>query len=273
MQSTNLKIKRPDLDEDILGLDAAPSGGNISKKQTRKEFDRRRFVWNDRIMLDPSISDLKHRVAVLISNKYLNFTKGYAWPKQKDMAAKLGLGIRTIQCALDALVDAGHLGREVAHGRGRNNRYWPIFDTENVQEGDIKPAPPCTFTDDDDSKTCTATPENLHGDDIKPAPPFVHNPLTNPCNNPKERGPTRPQIIGKKGQTSWPEGFKLTPDLIGYAERKKFTRFKADNMFEEFKNNSLANGKTFSDWDSAWKSWVDKQNRFTPPEEVRNTGF
>ena len=167
-------------------------------EQPRKQFDRQRFAWNDRIMLDPAISDLQFRVAVVLSNRYLSFAKGYAWPKQEDLAADLGLGIRTIQYALNALVDAGYLGREVAHGRGRNNRYWLILDTENLQDGDIKPAPSCTFSDDEDSKTCTVTPENLHGDDIKPARPFVHIPLTIPTNNPttkKDKGLTSHQLV------------------------------------------------------------------------------
>jgi hypothetical protein len=89
-------------------------------------------------------------------------------------------------------------------------------------------------------------------------------------NEPKERESTRPPIIGKKGQTGWPEGFKLTPNLIAYAEQKNFSQSKAENMFEAFRNNSLANGKTFVDWDSGWRSWVDKEIKFKRDEPDRN---
>jgi Helix-turn-helix domain len=143
-----------------------------ANEQLRKEFATKKLAWIDRLLLDLSVSDLQFRVAVLISNKYLNYTKGYAWPKQDVMAADLGLKRRAVQNALDALVGAGHLGREVARGHGRNNRYWPFFDTEN---GDIRCAPACTSSDDDDPQMCTATTDDVHGDDKSDVHGHTHN--------------------------------------------------------------------------------------------------
>jgi len=70
----------------------------------RRRLSRQRFAWIERILLDPSISHLQFRVAILINNKYLNGTSGDAWPSQEQLAADLGLALRTIQYALDALV-------------------------------------------------------------------------------------------------------------------------------------------------------------------------
>ena len=226
--------------------------------QLRKQFDRQRFAWNDRIMLDPSISHLQFRVAVLITSKYLNFTLGYAYPRQEDLAAGLGLKRRAIQKALDALVDAGYLGREVARGHGLNNRYWPIFETENVQEGDIRCARPYTSTD---PQMCTVTTDDVHGEAIRCARPYAHNPTTNPFTKPKERESTR-SPTGKKEQTGWPEGFKLTPSMIAYAGQKRFSQDKAEEMFEKFRNNSLAKGNVFADWNAAWRTWTDREPQF-----------
>lgn len=106
----------------------------------------------------------------------------------------------------------------------------------------------------DDNKTCTAIRTNLSKRTL----------LSN-----QERESTRPPI-GKKEQTGWPEGFKLTPNLIAYAEQKNYGQCKAIDMFNEFRNSSLANGKTFANWEFGWRSWVDKEIKFKPSEPDRN---
>jgi len=232
----------------------------------RRRLSRQRFAWIERILLDPSISHLQFRVAILINNKYLNGTSGDAWPSQEQLAADLGLALRTIQYALDALVDAGLLHRDVARGRSLHNRYRPIFETENLQDGDVKGAPLCTFSD---PKTCTVAPENVHGDDNKTCTAIRTNLSKRTLLSNQERESTRPPI-GKKEQTGWPEGFKLTPNLIAYAEQKNYGQCKAIDMFNEFRNSSLANGKTFANWEFGWRSWVDKEIKFKPSEPDRN---
>jgi hypothetical protein len=179
-------------------------------------------------------------VAVLIVGKYLNSTSRDAWPKQTKLAADLGVCTRTVQNGLDALVAAGHLA--VQGSRGRVNHYRPIFETEDAQSDAHQPTQFLAHVGPEGTQVLAHDPRNLTTGSS--ANSFVHEPFKgNPSNEPKERGPTRPPIVGKKGQTSWPEGFKLTPSLIDYAEQKKFTRFKADIMFEEFQKQLIGQWK------------------------------
>jgi DNA-binding transcriptional MocR family regulator len=82
------------------------------------------LAWIDRILLDPSVSDLQFRLAALIGNRYVTSRDA---PSQRLLAADLGVCIRTIQNALRALETLGHIA--VQGSRGETNHYRPIFET------------------------------------------------------------------------------------------------------------------------------------------------
>jgi DNA-binding transcriptional regulator YhcF (GntR family) len=259
MQSTNLKIKRPD---------AAPSvGANISNEKLRKQFVRQKLAWIDGIVLDLDVPSFAFRLAALIASKYLNSTSGDAWPKQTTLAADLGVCTKTVQNGLDALEAAGHLA--VRGSRGRVNHYRPIFKTEDAQSDAHQPTQILSHVGPEGAQILSHDPRKFFR--MSSEDSFVHEPLKeNPLKEPKEREGTRSPIIGKKEKTGWPQGFKLTPSLIAYAAQKRFSHDRAEEMFEKFRNNSLANGKTFADWEFGWRSWVDKEINYKRDEPDRN---
>jgi biotin operon repressor len=237
----------------------------------RRSIAKQKFAWIDRIVLDRNVPHFACRVAVLISNKYLNRTSGDAWPSQSKLAADLGVCRRTIQYALDTLIETGHIAVQVS--RGRVNHYRPIFKAEDAQSGAQVDAQQAAQVELVGAQSDAPDLRNLTTGGY--ANSFAHNPSKRTLLSNPERESTRPPIekkepIGKKEQTGWPEGFRLTANLMAYAERKNFSQSKAENMFEAFQNNSIANGKTFSNWEFGWRSWVDKENKFKRDEPDRN---
>ena len=247
MRPTDLKIKL---------LDAAPGDEKL-----RKQFVRQKLSWIDGIALDLDVPNFALRLAVVIASKYVNNTSGDAWPKQATLAADLGVCIKTIQNGIDALEAAGHL--TVRGSRGLVNHYSPIFKAEDAPQ----PTQILSHVGPEGTQILSHDPRKILR--MSSEDSFLHEPLKEtPFKEPKEKESPRTPIGQTK--TGWPEGFKLTPNLITYAERKNFSQSKALEMFNEFHNNSKASGKTFADWEYGWRSWVDKEIKFNPSEPDRN---
>jgi hypothetical protein len=84
-----------------------------------------RLRWLDAVARDPDMRGLPTAIAVQLAINYFNSTTGLAWPAHSTLAKRLGANPRSIQRALDALVEAGWLKRAVG-GRQESNRYWMI---------------------------------------------------------------------------------------------------------------------------------------------------
>ena len=84
----------------------------------------RRLEWLERVARDPACRGLPTAVAVQLAARYFNSKTGRAWPKVATLASALTANRRSVQRALDVLVEAGHLERELGGGAGRTNSYW-----------------------------------------------------------------------------------------------------------------------------------------------------
>lgn len=60
----------------------------------------------------------------------------------------------------------------------------------------------------------------------------------------------------KRRATSIPEDAIVSPDFIRIAEDKGVSQQEAEAQFERFKGHALANGKTYKDWNAAWRNWL-----------------
>jgi hypothetical protein len=60
--------------------------------------------------------------------------------------------------------------------------------------------------------------------------------------------------------TRLPEDFELTPERKAYAIAKGVP--DPENQMVGFKNHHKAHGKTMSDWDAAWRTWVGNVKKF-----------
>lgn len=67
---------------------------------------------------------------------YLNHDKGFAWPSIRRLAIECNCSKRTVQRAIDGLVEDGWFVVDRGRGRGRTNRYAPNF---SRLEGKVAP--------------------------------------------------------------------------------------------------------------------------------------
>jgi len=96
----------------------------MTKKPVLGSFSKR-MEWLERVSRDPDCRGMPLAVAVQFAARYFNATTGRAWPALATLAKTLTVGRRSVQRALDVLVETGHLKREVGGGgSGHTNSYW-----------------------------------------------------------------------------------------------------------------------------------------------------
>ena len=99
----------------------------------QKAFRRAKANFRAAIIHDHSLSPAARIVGWKIADS-LNARTGDAWPGQEYLAAKLGLGVRTIRRGTAAVIQAGYF---IAKMDGRRRRYVPCFEkAANSAAGD-----------------------------------------------------------------------------------------------------------------------------------------
>jgi hypothetical protein len=75
-----------------------------------------------------------------------------------------------------------------------------------------------------------------------------------------------------KRACSFPENFFLTDERRAVADRHGIPVDRVAGVFEHFRDHSIANGKTFKDWDAAWRTWCRNDEKFGGNNGPRNNG-
>ena len=79
--------------------------------------------WLNQIAGDGTLPALAVRTAILLADDY-DDEKGYAWPSQLGLAARLNASRAGVRLAIKRLDDAGYLEYVAQRGRKKNNRYF-----------------------------------------------------------------------------------------------------------------------------------------------------
>lgn len=87
------------------------------------DFTRRKLEWLDAVSSDPRLHNLSVALAVKLAVRYLNSETEEAWPGIDRLAHELNADRRSVQRALDRLVDGGWLRRKRGGGRANTNTY------------------------------------------------------------------------------------------------------------------------------------------------------
>jgi hypothetical protein len=102
------------------------------------EFTRHQREWLLQVTKDASLPASCTRLANVLALKYMNRTKGCAWPTVPTLAKTLGITTRAVTNQIGRLVEAGHLRVDHDHGRGHSNVYrWRLKHTENRSGGEV----------------------------------------------------------------------------------------------------------------------------------------
>lgn len=155
--------------------------------------------------------------------------EGHCWPSMASLSRKCSKGERTVQGAIKALCEAGHLTRREVPGKGCNYTVHP-----RSNDAPAKSAPPQPTAEtpaaaaDKPSRTITKKQTREHEilEDWSPQP-FG------------ERSKSRAIV------DSW------SPDEL-------------ETQLEHFRAHHKSHGSRFIDWQDAWSTWVLNSRRFGP---------
>lgn len=78
----------------------------------------------------------------------------------------------------------------------------------------------------------------------------------------RECAPPAEKQSRKKIRLPMPDILVMTDTHREYAARFGFLGAKSDQLFLAFKNHHGAVGSIFSDWDAAWRKWIDNEIKF-----------
>lgn len=68
-----------------------------------------------------------------------------------------------------------------------------------------------------------------------------------------------------KRATQFPEGFLLTDERRAVAIGHGIPDDRVAGVFEHFRDDRIAKGKIFKDWDAAWRTWCRNDSKFSGP--------
>jgi hypothetical protein len=88
---------------------------------SRDDFTKDRLAWLEQVAEDPKLPAAAKSIAIKLCTKYLSRRYGAAWPGVESLALDIRTTARTVQLAMRALVECGHLS-ETARRRQTPNK-------------------------------------------------------------------------------------------------------------------------------------------------------
>ena len=197
--------------------------------ETKIRSDRR-FAIIDEWVLDLDISDRAIRLYAVL-NRYADKDTNKAFPSRQTLADRLRCSPKSVDRALDELIQFGLLKKQQRHNSSLIfTLVTPV--SRGVDSGDQGGWTPVTRgvdTGDDLTRTTKREPKN-------------DNHLTRPTNA-DEYEPSKEFLE------------KLAIDFPGV---------RLDSQLEKFRDHHMAAGSTFKIWDRAFRKWVRQASEWSP---------
>ena len=197
--------------------------------ETKIRSDRR-FAIIDEWVLDLDISDRAIRLYAVL-NRYADKDTNKAFPSRQTLADRLRCSPKSVDRALDELIQFGLLKKQQRHNSSLIfTLVTPV--SRGVDSGDQGGWTPVTRgvdTGDDLTRTTKREPKN-------------DNHLTKPTNA-DEYEPSKELLE------------KLAIDFPGV---------RLDSQLEKFRDHHMAAGSTFKIWDRAFRKWVRQASEWSP---------
>ena len=197
--------------------------------ETKIRSDRR-FAIIDEWVLDLDISDRAIRLYAVL-NRYADKDTNKAFPSRQTLADRLRCSPKSVDRALDELIQFGLLKKQQRHNSSLIfTLVTPV--SRGVDSGDQGGWTPVTrgvVTGDDLTRTTEREPKN-------------DNHLTKPTNA-DEYEPSKELLE------------KLAIDFPGV---------RLDSQLEKFRDHHMAAGSTFKIWDRAFRKWVRQASEWSP---------
>lgn len=185
------------------------------------------------------------------------------FPSQEYLAEHCEMTSRTIRTHLEELERIGLIRREKVRASGQFDR------TEYTLFLDVFLPPPEKSSD---GKSASSPPENSRRHHRKN---FPTNPVREPLREPviSAQGELLPKQERPKRKSRLPDWAEISDGMRRAAEKRSISQQEAEAQFQRFKNDALAKGKSFVDWDRAFVTWLDSPYYRPITSVPNNSGF
>lgn len=235
-----------------------------------------KLAWLKAIHADIGLNPATKNVAVGLFMHH-NEKDGRCNPKQKTLAAALGLKLRRVNEGIKALHDAGW----IASVRTRGASYYRLnipAEAEMRAAAHISEeamgaryAPPHVADTRQGTQQIRAT---ARMEPSSSTVPMNRLSLEENASGEVRQGSKR-QTQRQTTGTPLPANFELTEQLRGAAQVAGVRVADIDKAFAMFRSHALANGRTCSDWDAAWTLWcetrAERQQRDAVKEQPKRS--
>jgi len=194
----------------------------------------RRFAIIDEWILDLSISDRALRLYAVL-NRYADKDTHKAFPSRRTLAERLNCSSKSVDRAINELIDAGLLEKEQ---RWNSSLMFTLTSGAPVSrgvdspvQGGWSPQSRGVDTDDDLTRTTELEPEN-------------ENHLT-------------------KSKPKNADDYEPSQDLLE-ALTRDYPGVRLDIELEKFRDHHMANGSQFKIWDRAFRKWIRQAADWSP---------
>jgi hypothetical protein len=242
-----------------------------------------KFDWLRMVAADHDLRGLPTSVAIELAATYFNSRSGKAWPAAQTLADNLGVHKRNVQRALDKLVDAELLGREIGgHGPCHTNRYWMLNDiSQEVKQTFKKGRKGVASATQVKREHKERESERVTPSDPSPSFSARRNSKgkTNPAGQTRTGRKTSKLRTGSKvraGQKPFPETWELGNAELAAANLiiSEWDFETVETEFKKFRDWHLDRGSTSANWGAAWKTWCERGRPYLPKYGTsRETGM
>lgn len=205
---------------------------------------------------DPELSSSRRMVMVVLAN-YAG-DSGRAWPSQQLIANEAGCGIRSIKDHLAWLEKAGFITRtttNLGQGNGSRTSYQIHADrlAQTLSDAGEEIAG-ANFARANEREARCSIPHLTNRQE--PSIPIDTNvSIGQPTEKPPE--PKRSgKVRGASRKTGLPENWAPSIKAYSVASQAGLSREEINHEADQFRNSAIANGRTYADWDAAFRTWI-----------------
>lgn len=214
---------------------------------------------------DTRLSHIQLRVLLAIGS-FTSKNKA-AYPKQRTIAEMLGIARETVNRSIKVLRELGYVSVEHQQrddGGQRESLYWVNLDPSDADvTAPVIDANPCDETITPPVTSCDHTPCDHTASHLRTS----HKNLFTEANASVERAgasiPPNPEpkirsgrVRGSARKTSLPDNWAPTITAYATASKLGMTREEINHEADQFRNSAIANGRTYADWDAAFRTWI-----------------
>ena len=196
-----------------------------------------------------------------------------AFPKQQTIADMLGLARETVNRAIGALKRFGYIEVEAQKrpdGGQKESLYWVKLDPLGQPPCDATVTPPVTLSDHTPCDVQESHPRTFHKNDTTEQECSVVDARgASPPESPEpKKSSGRVRGIARKTQIppNWAPGITA----YAFASKSGLSREEINHEADQFRNSAAASGRTYADWDAAFRTWLGNTVKWRAERAARS---